>query len=152
MKKLFWTLRIFLLALSVVTIPLVLKSCRCLDAPTLQDDQSKNVLQKSVIRDTILLRDSILMRDSIIYRERTIRDTVYITKEVYRDAHSAKNKLQNTILHDTILRTDSIVRIIEHPPRTYIPPFYKHCTTILWLIIAAFVAYYACKIYFKFRF
>jgi hypothetical protein len=43
------------------------------------------------------------------------------------------------------------VQIIEPPPERYIPPFYKHCTTILWIILAAGIVYIVCKTYIKFR-
>ena len=45
------------------------------------------------MRDTIYLHDSVFFHDSVVYRERTIHDTVYITKEVYRDALNSKFKI-----------------------------------------------------------
>ena len=43
--------------------------------------------------DTVVMRDTVYRHDSVIYRERTIHDTVYITKEVYRDALNSKFKI-----------------------------------------------------------
>ena len=42
--------------------------------------------------DTVVVRDTMYRHDSVIYRERTVLDTVYITKEVYRDRLEARGK------------------------------------------------------------
>ena len=101
--------------------------------------------------DTIVVRDSVYRHDSVIYRERTIHDTVYITKEVYRDRLEAKGERQKAVRVDTVVVTEYRDRVVEHPPERYIPPFYKHCTTILWIILAAGIVYIVCKTYIKFR-
>ena len=99
--------------------------------------------------DTVVVRDSVLVRDSIVQRERTIHDTVYITKEVYRDALNSKFKIQNSTKTDTVVVTEYRDRVIEHPPERYIPPFYKRCTTALWVILAAGTVYIIGKCYMK---
>jgi hypothetical protein len=91
--------------------------------------------------DTLVVRDTILTRDSVVVRERTIHDTVYITKEIYRDAHHSSLIAHNSTKADTVVVTDTIVQVIDHPPEKYIPPFYKHCTTILFIILAAGIVY-----------
>ena len=101
--------------------------------------------------DTIVVRDSVYRHDSVIYRERTIHDTVYITKEVYRDRLEARGERQKAVRVDTVVVTEYRDRVVEHPPERYIPPFYKHCTTILWIILAAGIVYIVCKTYIKFR-
>jgi hypothetical protein len=60
---------------------------------------------------------------------------------VYRDAsHSTLNSQHSTIA-DTVHIVEYRDRVIEHPPERYIPPFYKHCTTILFSILAATIVY-----------
>jgi len=75
------------------------------------------------------------IRDSIFIREVQKGDTIYLTRVEWRD------RWRTHIVHDTIVRTDSIVQVIEHPPERYVPPFYKHCTIILWIILAAGIVY-----------
>ena len=87
--------------------------------------------------DTVVVRDSVYRHDSVIYRERTIHDTVYITKEVYRDRLDARGERQKAVRTDTVVVTEWREKVIEHPPERYIPPFYKRCTTALWVILAA---------------
>ena len=81
------------------------------------------------------------LRDSIVYREKVVHDTVYITKEVYRDQRLSTFDIQHSTKADTVVVTEYRDRVIEHPPERYIPPFYKHCTTILWIILAAGIMY-----------
>ena len=99
--------------------------------------------------DTVVVRDTMYRHDSVIYRERTIHDTVYITKEVYRDALNSKFKIQNSTKTDTLVVTEWREKVIEHPPERYIPPFYKRCTTALWVILAAGTVYIIGKCYMK---
>ena len=86
--------------------------------------------------DTVVVRDSVYRHDSVIYRERTIHDTVYITKEVYRDRLEARGERQKAVRTDTVVVTEYRDRVIEHPPERYVPKFYKWCTIILWAIAA----------------
>jgi hypothetical protein len=84
--------------------------------------------------DTVVVRDSVVLRDSIIYRERTIHDTVYITKEIYRDTHNSSLITRNSAQADTVRVVEYQDRIIESPPKRYVPKFYKWCTAALWAI------------------
>lgn len=128
----------FALALTMAMTLLVLPSCKSLDTTTLHHTtQHYTTLHHTV--------DTILIRDSIFIREIQKGDTVYLTRIEYRD------RWRTQLVHDTIVHTDSIVQVIEHPPEKYIPPFYKHCTTILWIILAAGIVYIVCKTYIKFR-
>ena len=127
-------------------ILLVLPSCRSLD---LSDTYHSSLIAHNSHHDTVVQRDSVVLHDSVIYRERTIHDTVYITKEVYRDRlHSTLNSQHSTIA-DTVHVVEYRDRVIEHPPERFIPPFYKHCTTILFVILAAGVVWIVGKWYIK---
>ena len=79
--------------------------------------------------------DTVVVRDSVFVSERQRGDTVYLTRTEYRD------RWRTQIVHDTIVRTDSIVQVIEHPPERYIPPFYKRCTAIFWILMALLILY-----------
>ena len=131
----------------VMTI-LVLPSCKSLDPTTLHHATQSYTTLHNVV-DTLMLRDTVYRHDSVIYRERTIHDTVYITKEVYRDALNSKFKIQNSTKTDTLVVTEWREKVIEHPPERYIPPFYKRCTTALWVILAAGTVYIIGKCYMK---
>ena len=136
MKKLSLMSLTFALALLVATILLALPSCRSLNPSlyTLHRDSVAYTLHQSV--DTLILRDSVFRHDSVIYRERTIHDTVYITKEVYRDRLEARGERQKAVKTDTVIVTEWRERVIEQPPERYVPKFYKWCTIALWAIIA----------------
>ena len=101
--------------------------------------------------DTVVLRDSVLVRDSIVYRQRTVHDTVYITKEVFRDALTSKFLLQNSATTDTVVVTEWRDKIIEHPPERYVPKFYRWCTVVLWAIVVLVVGYKAMRWWLKDR-
>ena len=119
----------------MVTILLVLVSCKSLD-PIVVDSQgfsSHGSVRENI--DSIFIRDTIYRHDSVIYRERTIHDTVFITKEVYRDALNSKFKIQNSIVHDTIHDTQYIEKVIDHPPEKYVPKFYKWTTALLFIFL-----------------
>lgn len=79
------------------------------------------------------------LRDSIIYRERTIHDTVFVTKEVYRNQRLSTFDLQHSTTADTIVVTEYRDKIIEHPPERYVPKFYRWCTVVLWVMLALLV-------------
>ena len=83
--------------------------------------------------DTVVQRDTVYRHDSVIYRERTIHDTVYITKEVYRDRREARGERQKTVRTDTVVVTEWREKVIEHPPERYVPKFYKWCTGLLFV-------------------
>ena len=143
MKRLSLMSLTFVLALSMATILLVLPSCRSLD-PAIVASATSSASAATHTHDTLILRDTIYRHDSVIYRERTIHDTVYITKEVYRDALNSKSKIQNSTKTDTLVVTKWREKIIEQPPERYIPPFYKRCTILFWiiLIIALGIVYF----------
>jgi hypothetical protein len=98
-----------------------------------------------------MVRDTVYRHDSVIYRERTIHDTVYITKEVYRNQRLSTFDIQHSTKADTIRIVEYCDRVIEHPPERYIPPFYKRCTIILWILLAIGIVYIVGKIYTKIK-
>ena len=91
--------------------------------------------------DTVYQHDSVYRHDSIIYREIVRHDTVYITKEVYRDTHNSALIARNSAQADTVRVTEYRDRVIEHPPERYVPPFYKRCTWTLWILIIGMIGY-----------
>ena len=125
-------------------------SCKSLD-PAIVASATSSASAATHTHDTIVQRDTVFRHDSVIYRERTIHDTVYVTKEVYRDALNSKFKIQNSTKTDTVVVTEYRDRVIEHPPERYIPPFYKRCTLFFWLILATSALYMIGKIYLKRR-
>ena len=129
---------------------LVSPSCKSLD-PAIVASATSSASATTHTHDTLILRDTVYRHDSVIYRERNIHDTVYITKEVYRNANAHNSSLIVRNSTDTVVVTEYRDRVVEHPPEKYIPPFYKHCTTILWIILAAGIVYIVCKTYIKFR-
>ena len=115
---------------------LALPSCKSLD-PTIVASAT------STASASIHTTDTIIIRDSIFLREYVAGDTVFRDRIQYRD------RWRTHIVHDTVLKTDSVVQVIEHPPERFIPPFYKHCTTILFVILAAGVVWIVGKWYIK---
>ena len=97
--------------------------------------------QHSTLTDTVVQRDSVVLHDSVIYRERTIHDTVYVTKEVYRDSLEARGERRTAERNDTIVVTEYRDRVIEHPPEKYVPKFYKWCTIAFWVIVLLAMGY-----------
>jgi hypothetical protein len=79
------------------------------------------------------------LRDSIIYRERTIHDTVFVTKEVCRNQRLSTFDLQHSTKADTVVVTEYRDKIIEHPPERYVPKFYRWCTVLLFAMLALLV-------------
>ena len=128
----------FALALIMAMTLLALPSCKSLDTTT----QHHTTQHYTTLHNSV---DTIVVRDSIFIREIQKGDTVYLTRIEYRD------RWRTQLVHDTIVHTDTIVQVIEHPPERYIPPFYKHCTIILFIILAAGIVYIVCKTYIKFR-
>ena len=125
-------------------------SCKSLD-PAIVASAASSTSAATHTHDTIVQRDTLYRHDSVFYRERTIHDTVYVTKEVYRDRlHSTLNS-QHSTLADTIHIVEYRDRVIEHPPERYIPPFYKRCTLFFWLILVTSALYMILKIYLKRR-
>ena len=81
------------------------------------------------------MHDSVYRHDSVIYRERTIHDTVYITKEVYRNASHSTLNAQHSTKSDTVRLVEYRDRVIEHPPERYVPKFYKTSTILCYILI-----------------
>ena len=110
-------------------------SCKSHNVPRIaQIDTDRNESHFLQRVDTVVVRDSVLVRDSVVQRERTIHDTVYITKEVYRDRLAARGERQKAERTDTVVVTEYRDHVIEHPPERYVPAFYKWCTIALWAI------------------
>lgn len=74
-----------------------------------------------------------------------IHDTVYITKEVYRDRLKATGERRESVRTDTVIVTEWREKIIEKPPQKYVPKFYKWCTGLLWAIVILAIGYLALK-------
>ena len=138
----------FVLALSMATILLALPSCKSLDSVQCTID---SVHHNSVSQLSTLNSQLSTIHDSIVYRERIVHDTVFITKEVYRDKQLSTLNSQLSTIADTIHVVEYRDRVVEHPPERYIPPFYKRCTIILWIILAAGVVWIVGKWYIKSR-
>ena len=118
-------------------------SCKSLEVVSSSEVQD---VQKFRSVDTVVVRDSIYRHDSVIYRERTVLDTVYITKEVYRDRLEARGERQKAVRTDTVVVTEYRDRVVEHPPERYVPKFYKGCTIALWAVLALAIGYVCIKL------
>ena len=123
----------FMRYLSSLFLLFLLVSCRSLE-------HCSTVVQNgSELFNVVRSVDTVVVRDSVFVSERQRGDTVYLTRTEYRD------RWRTQIVHDTIVRTDSIVQVIEHPPERYIPPFYKRCTAIFWILMALLLLYVLIK-------
>ena len=121
-------------------------SCKSLEVVSSSEVQD---VQKCRSMDTVVVRDSVYRHDSVIYRERTIHDTVYITKEVYRDRLEARGERQKAVRTDTVVVTEWREKVIELPPERYVPKFYKWCTGLLWAIGLLAIGYWAMRHWLK---
>ena len=139
----------FVLALSMVTIPLALPSCKCHSTVqcTVDSGYQSKVSQSQL--STVNSQLSTSIRDSVIFRERTIHDTVYITKEIYRNASHSTLNAQHSTLADTIHIVEYRDRVVEHPPERYVPAFYKWCTIALWAIGLLAIGYWLLRLYLR---
>ena len=127
-------------------------SCRSHNVPRIaQIDTDRNESHFLQRVDTVVVRDSVLVRDSVVQRERTIHDTVYITKEVYRDRLEARGERQKAERTDTVVVTEWREKVIELPPERYVPKFYKWCTGLLWAILVLAIGYWLLKLWLKCR-
>lgn len=126
------------MALSMAIILLALPSCKSLDSVqcTIDSIHHNSVSQLSTLNSQLST-----IHDSIVYRERIVHDTVFITKEVYRDKQLSTLNSQLSTIADTIHVVEYRDRVVEHPPERYIPPFYKRCTIVLWILIALSILY-----------
>ena len=132
----------------MATILLVSPSCKSLEVVSSSEVQE---VQKFRSVDTVVVRDSVLVRDSVVQRERTIHDTVYITKEVYRDRLEARGERQKAVRTDTVVVTEWREKVVEHPPERYVPKFYKWCTGLFWAIGLLTIGYWLLKWWIKCR-
>ena len=128
----------------MATILLALPSCKCHSSVQCTVDSLQSKVSQSQL-STVNSQLSTAIRDSIVLRERTIHDTVYITKEVYRDRLEARGERQKAVRTDTVVVTEWRERVIEHPPERYVPKFYKWCTIILWAIGLLAIGYWAMR-------
>ena len=123
-------------------------SCKSVEVVSSSEVQE---VQKFRSVDTVVVRDSVYRHDSVIYRERTVLDTVYITKEVYRDRLEARGERQKAVRTDTVVVTEWREKVIELPPERYVPKFYKWCTGLLWAIGLLTIGYWLLKWWIKCR-
>ena len=127
----------------LIIVSLMSVGCKSHNVPRIaQIDTDRNESHFLQRVDTVVQRDTVYRHDSVIYRERTVHDTVYITKEVYRDRLEARGERQKAVRTDTVVVTEYRDRVVEHPPERYVPKFYKTSTIlfyILLLLIAVFV-------------
>ncbi|MCQ2346242.1 MAG: hypothetical protein MJZ82_05730 [Paludibacteraceae bacterium] len=105
--------------LFILLLCLLCSSCR-----------SQQVVMQRDSVETHIQHDSVYLykHDSIYIHQYLAGDTVYIT----RDRWHTVDKAQQKEIHDTIYQ--NIERVIEHPPRKYVPAFYKWCVAILIII------------------
>ena len=144
MKKSYLKSLTFALALSMATILLVLPSCKSHSSVQCTVDSLQSKVSQSQL-STINSQLSTAIRDSIVLRERTIHDTVYITKEVYRDRLEARGERREAVRADTVHIVEYRDRVIEPPPERYVPKFYKWCTGLLWAIGLLAIGYWAMR-------
>ena len=147
MKKLSLKSLTFALVLSMAMTILALPSCKSVSSveSLMSNVESQDVKTFRSV-DTIVLRDSVYRHDSVIYRERTIHDTVFVTKEVYRNQRLSTFDLQHSTKADTVIVTEWRERVVEKPPERYIPRFYKISTAILYILIALIIVFIVIKI------
>ena len=119
-------------------------SCKSLD-PAIVASATSSASAATHTHDTIVQRDTVYRHDSVIYRERTIHDTVYVTKEVYRDRLEARGERQKAVRVDTVTVTEYRDQVVQLPPERYVPKFYKWCTGLLWAIGLLVIGYWALK-------
>ena len=125
-------------------------SCRSHNVPRIaQIDTDRNESHFLQRVDTVMVRDSVYRHDSVIYRERTVLDTVYITKEVYRDRLEARGERQKAVRTDTLVVTEWREKVIELPPERYVPKFYRWCTGLRWAIGLLAIGYWAMRRWLK---
>ena len=145
MKRLFWKLRTLPLALSMGIILLVSPSCKSVSSV----ESLKSNVESQEVHDSQLSTFDIqhsTLRDSIVYREKVVHDTVYITKEVYRNQRLSTFDLQHSTKADTVIVTEWRERVVEKPPERYVPKFYRWCTGLLLAILVLAIGRLALKL------
>ena len=136
--------RMFLKGIMCCALVVACVSCKSVEVVGRSEVQE---VQKFRSVDTVVVRDSVLVRDSVVQRERTIHDTVYVTKEVYRDRREAKGERQKAVRTDTVVVTEWREKVIELPPEKYVPKFYKWCTGLFWAIGLLAIGRFALKLW-----
>ena len=129
---------------------LVLPSCKSVSSV----ESLKSNVESQEVHDSQLSTVDIQyssLRDSIVYREKVVHDTVYITKEVYRDRLEARGERQKAVRTDTVVVTEWREKVIELPPERYVPKFYKWCTGLFWAIGLLTIGYWLLKWWLKCR-
>ena len=124
---------------------LVLPSCKSVSSV----ESLKSNVESQEVHDSQLSTVDIQyssLRDSIVYREKVVHDTVYITKEVYRDRLEARGERQKAVRTDTVVVTEWREKVIELPPERYVPKFYKWCTGLFWAIGLLTLGYWLLKL------
>ena len=124
---------------------LVLPSCKSVSSV----ESLKSNVESQEVHDSQLSTVDIQyssLRDSIVYREKVVHDTVYITKEVYRDRLEARGERQKAVRTDTVVVTEWREKVIELPPERYVPKFYKWCTGLFWAIGLLTIGYWLLKL------
>ena len=125
MKRLSWTLRIFVRVLSMGIILLASASCSSTKSmPVVQSNDTTSFIQRSASVDTVYLRDSVFVS------EKQRGDTVYLTRVEWRD------RWRTRVERDTVMDVRVEKKVVQLPPERYVPPFYKRCTIAFWAIIA----------------
>ena len=150
MKKSFLKSLTLLLALSMVITTLALPSCKSVSSV----ESLKSNVESQEVHDSQLSTFDIqhsTLRDSIVYREKVVHDTVYITKEVYRNQLLSTFDLQHSTKADTVIVTEWRERVVEKPPERYVPKFYRWCTIALWAIGLLAIGYWLLKWWLKCR-
>ena len=135
------------MAITILALP----SCKSPSITTVGTQQFSSRGSLREMSDSIALRDSTHTRDSIFESVRQQADTIFRERVVFRDRVQYRDRWRERVVHDTIVRTDSISQVIEHPPERYIPPFYKRCTLLFWLILVTSALYMIGKFYLKRR-
>ena len=135
MKRLSLKSLTFVLALSMAITLSVLPSCRSHEAVVQHGLEWRSMVQHS--------HDTVIVHDSVFVSERQRGDTVYLTRVEWRD------RWRTHLVHDTIVRIDSIMQVIEHPPKRYVPKFYKWCTIILCSALLILLVYGIIRWYIK---
>ena len=126
-------------------ILLVSASCRSVSSV----ESLKSNVESQEVHDSQLSTFDIqhsTLRDSIVYREKVVHDTVYITKEVYRNQRLSTFDLQHSTKADTVIVTEWRERVVEKPPERYVPKFYRWCTGLLLAILVLAIGRLALKL------
>lgn len=90
-------------------------------------------------------------RDSIIIRERTVRDTVYITKEVYKESVKSNMESMQASKRDTVVVTEWREKIVELPPERYVSKYHRFTSVVFILIVVCGCVFVGVKLWLKFR-